>query len=104
MGSAPRLRRTASHTFHKETRLRARKALQEQVPKVDGVSDLEFCLLEDNPLAAILEFAEEIEDGLVLLGSHGHGVIASVLLGSVAEGVVLKAEIPALIVAAPHRK
>lgn len=101
MGSAPRLRRTASHTFHKETRLRARKALQEQVPKVDGVSDLEFCLLEDNPLAAILEFAE---DGLVLLGSHGHGVIASILLGSVAEGVVRKAEIPALIVAAPHRK
>lgn len=94
----------AIHTFQKEARLRARKALEEQLAKVDGVSDLEFRLLEGNPLAAILEFAEEMEDGLVVLGSHGHGVIASVLLGSVAEGVVRKAEIPALIVPAPHRK
>ena len=41
---------------------------------------------------------------LVVLGTHGHGVMASVLLGSVAEGLVRKAEIPALVVPAPHRK
>jgi nucleotide-binding universal stress UspA family protein len=61
-------------------------------------------LLEGNALQAILEYAESTEEGLVVVGSHGHGVIASVLIGSVAEGVVRKAQIPALVVPAPHRE
>ena len=36
----------------------------------------------------------------VVLGSHGHGVIASLLLGSVAEGMVRKAGVPTLVVPA----
>tara|TARA_B100000809_G_scaffold30507_1_gene26511 strand:- start:291 stop:413 length:123 start_codon:yes stop_codon:yes gene_type:complete len=40
----------------------------------------------------------------MVVGSHGPGVIASVLIGSVAEGVVRKAQIPALVVPAPHRE
>jgi nucleotide-binding universal stress UspA family protein len=36
----------------------------------------------------------------VVIGSHGHGVIASLLLGSVAEGMVRKAAVPTLIVPA----
>lgn len=95
----------AIHTFQKEARVRAEKALAEQKAKVAGeVSDVETSLLEGNPLHALLQYAEGVEDGLVVLGSHGHGVIASMLLGSVAEGVVRKAEIPALIVPAPERK
>jgi nucleotide-binding universal stress UspA family protein len=95
----------AIHTFQKEARARAEKALGEQKAKVAGkVSDVETRLLEGNPLHALLEYAESTDDGLVVVGSHGHGVIASVLLGSVAEGVVRKAQIPALIVPAPHRK
>ncbi len=96
MRSAPRLRRSARGG--EQGLGRPARILR------FGVSDLEFRLLEGNPLAAILEFVEEMEDGLVVVGSHGHGVIASVLLGSVAEGVVRKAEIPALVVPAPHRK
>jgi nucleotide-binding universal stress UspA family protein len=36
----------------------------------------------------------------LVVGSHGHGVIASLLLGSVAEGMVRKAGIPTLVVPA----
>jgi nucleotide-binding universal stress UspA family protein len=35
---------------------------------------------------------------LVVLGSHGHGAIAALLLGSVAEGMLRKAVVPTLIV------
>jgi nucleotide-binding universal stress UspA family protein len=95
----------AIHTFQKEARSRAEKALGEQQAKVAGeVPDTGTKLLEGNPLHALLEYAEGEEGGLVVVGSHGHGVIASVLLGSVAEGVVRKARIPALIVPVPHRK
>lgn len=94
----------AIHTFQQEARSRAEKVLTEQKAKVQGVDAVEAELLEGNPLHALLEFAESAEDAMVVVGSHGHGVIASVLLGSVAEGVVRKAEIPALIVPAPHRK
>lgn len=93
----------AIHTFQKEARVRAEKALAAQKEKV-GEGVVETHLLEGNPLHAILDYAESVDDGLLVIGSHGHGVIASVLLGSVAEGVVRKAEIPSLVVPAPHRK
>ena len=39
---------------------------------------------------------------MVVLGTHGHGVVASLLLGSVAEGLVRKAAVPTLVVPAPQ--
>ncbi len=95
----------AIHTFQKEARSRAEKALADQKTAVaDQVGEVETHLLEGNPLHALLEYAEGTDDALVVVGSHGHGVIASMLLGSVAEGVVRKAKIPSLIVPAPHQK
>lgn len=94
----------AIHTFQKEARARAEKALAEQKEKAGELADVETALLEGNPLHALLDYAEAADDGCVVVGSHGHGVIASVLLGSVAEGVVRKSKIPALIVPAPHRE
>jgi nucleotide-binding universal stress UspA family protein len=95
----------AIHTFQKEARARAEKALEVQKSKVPGnVASVETHLLEGNPLHVLLDFAQDQGADLIVLGSHGHGVVASVLLGSVAEGMVRKAEIPAMIVPAPHRK
>ena len=95
----------AIHTFQQEARSRAEQALERQKQKVpDNVAATETHLLEGNPLHALLDFASDQGSDLIVLGSHGHGVVASVLLGSVAEGMVRKAEIPALIVPAPHRK
>ena len=94
----------AIHTFQKEARSRAEKALAAQKDKVGEGIEVETKLLEGNPLRTLLDYAEGTEEAMVVVGSHGHGAIASLLLGSVAEGVVRKAEIPALIVPAPHRK
>ena len=95
----------AIHTFQEEARTRAQKALEIRREKVAGEgAQVESELLEGNPLKALLDYSEAQGADLVVLGSHGHGVLASVLLGSVAEGIVRKSEVPALVVPAPHRK
>ncbi len=95
----------AIHTFQQEARTRAEKALEDRKQSLAGqVNRVEVSLLEGNPLKALLDYSEKEGIDLVVAGSHGHGVLASVLLGSVAEGIVRKSEIPALIVPAPHRK
>jgi nucleotide-binding universal stress UspA family protein len=94
----------AIHVFQKEARSRAALALDEKRKTLSGDLKVETHLLEGNPKNALLEFGMEIETDLMVLGSHGHGVVASMLLGSVAEGLVRKAEIPVLVVPAPHRK
>jgi nucleotide-binding universal stress UspA family protein len=94
----------AIHSFQKEARTRAAHALGAQKEKVaEGVA-VETELLEGNPLHELLTYATANNADLLVLGTHGHGVVASFLLGSVAEGIVRKAEIPALVVPAPHRK
>lgn len=85
----------AMHAFHEEARKRATKRLEEVAAGVDGV---ERHLAEGSPLHALLEYVKKNGIDFVILGSHGHGMVASLLLGSVAEGMVRKAVVPTLIV------
>jgi nucleotide-binding universal stress UspA family protein len=50
------------------------------------------------PVEGILKHAREIGADLLVVGSHGHGFIGSVLVGSVAQGIVRRAELPTLVV------
>ncbi len=87
----------AMNAIQEESINRAEKKLSEMASKVD-VSGVKTAVLEGPPLHMILEYAEEVDADLLVLGSHGHGVLGSLLLGSVAEGCVRKAKFPALIV------
>jgi len=87
----------AMNAIQEESINRAEKKLTEMASKVD-VSGVKTAVLEGPPLHMILEYAEEVDADLLVLGSHGHGVLGSLLLGSVAEGCVRKAKFPALIV------
>jgi nucleotide-binding universal stress UspA family protein len=51
-----------------------------------------------NPYAEIVQYAEETETDLIVVGTHGRGAFAHLLLGSVAEKVVRKAHCPVLTV------
>lgn len=51
-----------------------------------------------NPLVGIIEYADEKNIDLIVLGTHGRGGLAHMLLGSVAEKVVRKAHCPVLTV------
>jgi nucleotide-binding universal stress UspA family protein len=57
-----------------------------------------------NPARAILEYAKAHDINLIVIGTHGHGVVASWLLGSVAEKVVRSAPCPVLTVRHPERE
>lgn len=51
-----------------------------------------------HPFVEIVQYAKQNEMDLIVLGTHGRGAIAHMLLGSVAEKVVQKAFCPVLVV------
>jgi nucleotide-binding universal stress UspA family protein len=55
-------------------------------------------LLQGDAARRIVAHADEIGADLIVVGSRGHGAVASVLLGSVSRGVLDKARRPVLIV------
>lgn len=87
----------AVHEIQTESLTRAEGKLQQMAAtaEVDGVRTK---VLQGQPLKVLLNYAQEVEADILVLGSHGHGFLGSLLLGSVAEGCVRKALVPALIV------
>jgi nucleotide-binding universal stress UspA family protein len=58
----------------------------------------EIALLAGNPFLEIIRYAKAHEVDLIVMGTHGRGPIAHMLLGSVAEKVVRKSPCPVLTV------
>jgi nucleotide-binding universal stress UspA family protein len=94
----------AIHLFQEEARKRATARLQEVLAKVaDDVPEATVHLAEGSPLHALLDYTHKVGADLVILGSHGHGAVAALLLGSVAEGMVRKAVVPTLVIPGPEK-
>ena len=49
----------------------------------------------------ILKTAQDISADLIVMGSHGHGPVYNLLVGSVTEGVLKAGQRPVLLVPAP---
>ena len=56
---------------------------------------------EGTVVEQILDTAREISADLIVMGSHGHGSVYNLLVGSVTEGVLKAAERPVLLVPSP---
>jgi nucleotide-binding universal stress UspA family protein len=56
------------------------------------------------PAMAIVEFAREANTDLIVIGTHGRGAMAHLLMGSVAERVVRTAPCPVLTVRSPEHE
>ena len=83
-----------SHLYERE----ARRLLESQVREIEAPCvSAEPRLLHGPPVEAILDLCEELEPGLVVLGSRGRGPVGRLLSGSVAEGVVHHARFPVLV-------
>ena len=91
----------AINAFQHEAKHHATSKLAELLATVQAdVPDATSKLAEGSPLHALLDHVAESGADFIVVGSHGHGVIASLLLGSVAEGMIRKATVPTLVVPA----
>lgn len=59
-------------------------------------------LVQGAAVKAILDQAKKHKADLIVMGSHGHGAVFQLLVGSIATGVLQKAQLPVLLV--PSRK
>ena len=64
--------------------------------------DATALLVHGSTVEKIVEEAEKLDANMIVVGSHGHGAVYQLVLGSVSEGIIQKARCPVLII--PTRK
>ena len=85
--------------FQQESQKRAEAKLNDAVSKATKVlGDVRAELALGSPLTTIVDYAKNIHADLIVIGTHGHGAVAALLIGSVAEGLVRKAVCPTLVI------
>lgn len=85
---------------HKESKQAAQTLLDEKVQKAEkaGAKVAESYVEEGDPDREIVRLAEELEAGLIVLGSRGVGGVRRALMGSVSDSVVRHAHCPVMVV------
>jgi nucleotide-binding universal stress UspA family protein len=83
-----------------EAMQQAQHFLDQQVEraKEEGVSVAETHLVRGRPDTEVVHLSEEIEAGLIVMGSRGLGGVRRALMGSVSDSVVRHAHCPVMIV------
>ncbi len=82
------------------------KEFREEHAKIQDLSndlrnnglDATALLIQGNTVEAIQEEAIRLDAEMIIVGSHGHGAVYHLLLGSVSEGVIKNAPCPVLVV------
>jgi nucleotide-binding universal stress UspA family protein len=89
----------AIQTYRVETQKRAEARVNDAVAEARKlVPDVRAELMVGSPKHCIIEYAKEHAIDLIVIGTHGHGAVAALLIGSVAEGLVRKAFCPTLVI------
>jgi nucleotide-binding universal stress UspA family protein len=82
--------------WHEEAKEAAEDLFEEARNLVDA--DLETETVVGRPARAVVEFADEQNADAIVMGSHGREGVSRILLGSVAETVVRRANVPVTVV------
>ena len=72
------------------------QALAEKL-RSDGV-DATALLVRGPTVETTLKEAESLEAELIVVGTHGHGAVYDVLIGSYSAGIIRKSKLPVLVV------
>ncbi|OMH40087.1 universal stress protein [Desulfurobacterium indicum] len=73
------------------------EALEKEL-KNDGISVKLKIIASSNAAGQIVKVAEEEKVNIIVIGAHGKGLLAQLILGSVSHDVVRKAKCPVLLV------
>ena len=90
--------------LQKDVEEAARKQLDELLIDNDPVAlpTRGVVLTSNTPAMAVVDYAKEANVDLIVMGTHGRGAVAHLLMGSVAERVVRTAPCPVLTVRSPE--
>lgn len=89
----------AIQVFQQESQKRAEAKLNQAVATAkEQLADVRAELMIGSPLHTIIDYVKKTAADLVVIGTHGHGAVAALLIGSVAEGLVRKAVCPTLVI------
>ena len=89
---------------HGETPAKVQKQLDELKSRFAGMP-FEVATrqkIDGLPVELILQTCEEEAADLIIIGSHGHGAVYNLLVGSVTAGVLKSAKCPVLVVPSPR--
>ena len=81
-----------------------RKELQDEADKLQNSGlDAESLLVQGSAVEVILDEASKLNIDLIVVGSHGHGAVYHLMVGSVSEGVLHRSSCPVLVVPTHER-
>jgi nucleotide-binding universal stress UspA family protein len=90
--------------YYERIEQRARERMEQVLTEAQRKKfDAQLELRTGSPFAEIIGYAEERKIDLIVMGTHGRGAVAHMLLGSVAERVVRRSPCPVLTVREPER-
>jgi nucleotide-binding universal stress UspA family protein len=76
-----------------------RKELQNEADKLKNFGiDAKALLVQGAAIEVILDEASKLKTDLIVVGSHGHGAVYHLMVGSVSEGVLHRSTCPVLVV------
>jgi nucleotide-binding universal stress UspA family protein len=90
--------RHISEEHKNEAREHLKKLVSDRIPESVATH---VSILTGKAFVEILKYAREIDADLIVMATHGRGVIAQILMGSTAERVVRKAPCPVMTVRHP---
>ena len=93
--------------FNKKSIEAAKKTIQERmrITSQQVLKEIPHCPLSEgriivtagNPIDEIVKTAESGKFDLIIMGTHGHGNLEEIMLGSTASGVIMKSLVPVLV-------
>lgn len=82
----------------------ARAKLQHLQAQLGTALDVEVHVRIGEPVPALLTHIQELKPDILVVGSHGKGMLKRALLGSVSSAMAQRSPVPVLVVPAPGRE
>lgn len=76
----------------------------ESIAKEAGAAEVTSTVILGPAIESIINQAEELPADLLVMGTHGHGALLNLLLGSTASGVLKNSPCPVVVIPHPKKK